>query len=58
VIVEDGIVIGGWRTSRKGGGLEISLNLPKAERNRLGAKLDTEVADIARFEDSEVELVG
>jgi uncharacterized protein YcaQ len=58
VIVEDGIVVGGWRTSRKGGRLEISLNLPKAERNRLGAKLDAEVADIARFEDSEVELVG
>ena len=29
VIVEDGIVVGGWRSARKGGRLEISLNLPK-----------------------------
>ena len=32
VIGEDGIVVGGWRSSRKGGRLEISLNLPKPER--------------------------
>ena len=38
VIVEDGIVVGGWRSSRKGGRLEISLNLPRAERERLGAR--------------------
>ena len=57
VIVEDGIVIGGWRSARKGGRLEISLNLPKAERERLGDKLDAELADIARFEGSEARIV-
>jgi hypothetical protein len=50
VIVEDGIVVGGWRSSRKGGRLEVSLNLPSAERRRLGAAIDAEAADIARFE--------
>jgi hypothetical protein len=50
VIVEDGIVIGGWRSSRKGGRLEITLNLPSGERERLGAKIDQEIADIERFE--------
>src|SRR3954452_22975254 len=40
VILEDGIVVGGWRSSRKGGRLEITLNLPKAERERLGPKID------------------
>jgi hypothetical protein len=50
VIVEDGIVIGGWRSSRKGGLLEITLNLPKRERERLEAEIEREVADIERFE--------
>ncbi len=50
VIVEDGIVVGGWRSSRKEDRLEISLNLPKGERERLGAAIDAEIADIARFE--------
>jgi hypothetical protein len=53
VIVEDGIVVGGWRSARKGGRLEISLNLPKAERERLGERLDAEIADIERFEGTE-----
>jgi len=50
VIVEDGIVVGGWRSSRKDGRLEIALNLPKAERRRLGAAIEAEIADLARFE--------
>ena len=50
VIVEDGVVVGGWRSSRKGGRLEITLNLPRRERERLGPKIDAEIADIARFE--------
>jgi hypothetical protein len=50
VIVEDGIVVGGWRSARKDGRLEISLNLPKVERERLGDAIEAEVADIARFE--------
>jgi Winged helix DNA-binding domain len=58
VIVEDGVVVGGWRSARKGGRLAISLNLPKAERNRLGGAIDAEITDIARFEGMEVELAG
>ena len=50
VILEDGIVVGGWRSKRKGDRLEIELNLPADERKRLGDKLEAEVADIARFE--------
>jgi uncharacterized protein YcaQ len=57
VILEDGIVVGGWRSSRKNGRLEITLNLPKAERERLGAKIDAEVADIARFEGIEATIL-
>ncbi len=56
VIVEDGIVVGGWRSSRKAGRLEITLNLPQAERERLGSKIDAEVADFARFEGVEVAI--
>jgi hypothetical protein len=56
VIVEDGIVVGGWRSSRKAGRIEISLNLPRAERERLAPALEAEVADIARFESAEVLL--
>jgi hypothetical protein len=57
VILEDGIVVGGWRSSRKGGRLEISLNLSKTERDRLEANIDAEVADIARFEGMEATIV-
>jgi hypothetical protein len=56
VIVEDGIVVGGWRSSRKGGRLEISLNLPRFERERLGAAIEAEIADIARFEGVEATI--
>ncbi len=56
VILEDGIVVGGWRSSRKGGRLEITLNLPKAERERLGPKIDAEVADLSRFEGIEATI--
>jgi hypothetical protein len=56
VILKDGIVVGGWRSSRKGDRLEITINLPKAERQRLGPKIDAEVADIARFEGIEATI--
>jgi Winged helix DNA-binding domain len=58
VIVEDGIVVGGWRSARKGGRLEISLNLPGSERDRLGDAIEAEIADIARFEGVEVAVTG
>jgi uncharacterized protein YcaQ len=56
VIVEDGIVVGGWRSARKGGRLEISLNLSRAERERLGTAIEAEVADIERFEGMEARI--
>src|SRR5262249_42862384 len=43
VIVEDGIVVGGWRSSRKDGRIEITLNLPPDELERLGPKVDAEI---------------
>jgi hypothetical protein len=58
VIVEDGIVVGGWRTMRKGNRLELSLNLPDRERERLRPKIDAEIADLARFEATEIEVVA
>jgi uncharacterized protein YcaQ len=58
VLVEDGTVVGGWRSARKAGRLEISLNLPKAERERLGPALEAEIADLARFEGTEVAVTG
>jgi hypothetical protein len=57
VILEDGIVVGGWRSSRKDGRLEITLNLPRAEQKRLGPKIDAEVDDLARFEGIEATIV-
>jgi hypothetical protein len=56
VILEDGIVVGGWRSSRKGGRLEITLNLPADERERLASKIDAEIADLARFEGIEAAI--
>jgi Winged helix DNA-binding domain len=58
VVVEDGIVIGGWRPRRQGDRLEVTLNLDEAEREGLRAKLEAEVADIGRFERTEVVVVG
>jgi len=58
VIVEDGVVVGGWRSARKGGRLEISINLPKAKRSELAGAIEAEVADIARFEGVEAQVVS
>jgi len=58
VVVEDGTVVGGWRSARKAGRLEITLNLPERERKRLGAKIEAELADIGRFEGLEVTIVA
>jgi Winged helix DNA-binding domain len=55
VIVEDGIVVGGWRSARRAGRIEVSLELPAAERARLGDALAAEIDDIARFEGLPVE---
>jgi uncharacterized protein YcaQ len=56
VIVRDGVVVGGWRSARKNGRLEISLNLDKQMRSELGDAIEAEVADIARFEGIEATI--
>jgi hypothetical protein len=56
VIVEDGIVVGGWRSRRADGRLDIELNLSKPDLARLRSKIEAEVADIARFEGMETRI--
>ena len=56
VVVRDGVVVGGWRSSRKGGHLEISLNLDREMRSELSDAIEAEVADIARFEGIEAKI--
>jgi hypothetical protein len=56
VIVEDGIVVGGWRSARKGRRVAIELKLPRRERDRLRSEIDAEIADLARFEDTEAAI--
>jgi uncharacterized protein YcaQ len=58
VIVRDGVVIGGWRSTRSGGRIEISLNLPKPVTATVREAIDAEVADIGRFEGLPVSLAG
>ena len=57
VIVQDGVVVGGWRSSRKGDRLEISLNLDEEKAEELGPAIEAEVADIARFEGIEAAIL-
>jgi hypothetical protein len=57
VVVEDGIVIGGWRSARKGSRFEVTLNLSDADRKRLAPKIEAELVDIARFEGVEPTIV-
>ena len=56
VIVRDGEVVGGWRSSRKGGRMEISLQLPPSAPADLLRAIDDEVADISRFTGKEVRV--
>ncbi|MEK6251597.1 MAG: winged helix DNA-binding domain-containing protein [Actinomycetota bacterium] len=58
VIVRDGVVIGGWRSTRSGGRIEISLNLLQPLSAAVRKAIDAEVADIARFEGIPVEMAG
>ena len=58
VIVRDGVVIGGWRASRKGGRLEISLNLAGPVDAEVRQAIDAEIADIGRFEGLEARVVS
>jgi hypothetical protein len=58
VVIEDGVVIGGWRSARKGGRIEVTLNLPSAPSPAQRKELGAEVADISRFEGLPVEVVS
>lgn len=57
VVARDGVVIGGWRSARTGGRLEVSLNLPGEERVAGREAIKAEVEDIARFTGMEVAIV-
>jgi hypothetical protein len=56
VIVRDGVVVGGWRSTRSGGRIETSLNLLQPLSAAVRKAIDAEVADIARFEGLPVRL--
>jgi hypothetical protein len=58
VIVSDGVVQAGWRISRKGGALEISFTDPESIPREIRAAVDSEIADIGRFEGASVTLAG
>lgn len=49
-ILLDGVVVGGWRGSRKGGRLEVSLSDPGSLPSEVRPAIEAEIADIARFE--------
>jgi hypothetical protein len=57
VIVRDGEVVGGWRSSRKGGRLEITLNLDGQMLGEISEAIEAEVADLERFEGIEARIV-
>jgi hypothetical protein len=50
VVLEDGVVVGGWRDSWKGGTLGVSFLDGALPPRRLRAAVDAELEDLARFE--------
>lgn len=50
VILRDGIVVGGWRSARRGADIEVSLALPEPPDAPLRQAIEAEIADIERFE--------
>jgi hypothetical protein len=59
VIVRDGVVIGGWRSSRKGGRLEVTFDPPASAHSPAVRKgIDAEIADIERFEGMAVKVAS
>jgi DNA glycosylase AlkZ-like len=56
VIVHDGEVVGGWRSARKGGRLEIALHLSGPVPAAVRRAIDDEIEDIARFTGHEVRV--
>jgi len=58
VVVRGGVVVGGWRSARRDGRIEITLNLPERERSALAGAIEAEVEDLARFEGMPARLTG
>ncbi len=58
VIVRDGVVLGGWRSRRSGGRIEVTLNLSKSLQKELAGQIEAEIADITRFEGVEATLAS
>jgi Winged helix DNA-binding domain len=58
VIVEDGRVIGGWRSVRTDRGLEISLDPLRPLSAARRSAIDAEIEDIGRFEGLPARLAG
>jgi hypothetical protein len=56
VILRDGVVLGGWRMSRRAGNLEVSLNDPDSLPAEVRPAVEAEIEDIARFEGGDVRL--
>lgn len=57
VVVEDGRVIGGWRSKRRGERIEVELNPFDPISATVRRAIDAEIEDIARFEGVPVDLV-
>jgi hypothetical protein len=57
VIVEDGRVIGGWRSKRTKAGLEVELRPLRRFDDTVRTAVEAEIEDIARFEAAPVKLV-
>jgi uncharacterized protein YcaQ len=58
VIVEDGRVIGGWRSKRRGERIEVELSPFEPMSAVVRRAIDAEIEDIARFEGVPVSLAG
>ena len=50
ILVRDGAVVGGWHYSRRDGRIEVRLESPKSPSGPLRKAIDSEIADISRFE--------
>jgi hypothetical protein len=57
VIVEDGRVIGGWRSKRSKAGIEVELRPLRRFDDTVRTAIEAEIEDIARFEAKPVKVV-
>lgn len=50
VVLRDGVVLGGWSASRRGGRVEVSLNDAASLPGEIRDQIEAEIRDIERFE--------